>query len=183
MGYILLSPEYIKSKSEENKIENWHLFDAKIIEDEVENSLRCIQIFCNQSEIYDNKYYDFYKLMHGNSGEIEEERAKNSIMIKRDIIAGKIKFELNKKSGCEKIDSNKKCIENENFEAFSIKSELDKKYTDYYFSVNSIYYTNRNRTFFYSYSEEVIRILACTLGRDVCGVCMSKLYGDLDTKK
>ena len=78
---------------------------------------------------------------------------------------------------------NKKCIENENFEAFSIKSELDKKYTDYYFSVNSIYYTNRNRTFFYSYSEEVIRILACTLGRDVCGVCMSKLYGDLDTKK
>ena len=83
MGYILLSPEYIKSKSEENKIENWHLFDAKIIEDEVENSLRCIQIFCNQSEIYDNKYYDFYKLMHGNSAEIEAERAKNSIMIKR----------------------------------------------------------------------------------------------------
>ena len=35
MGYILLSPEYIKSKSEENKIENWHLFDAKIIEDEL----------------------------------------------------------------------------------------------------------------------------------------------------
>ena len=183
MGYILLSPKYIKSESEENKIENWHLFDAKIIEDEIENNFRCIQILCNHSEIYNNKYY---KLVYGNSAEVEANMLKNSIMIKRDIIAGKIEFDLLKeKSGCNKIyiDNNKKLIKNENFEVFSIKSDLNEKYTNYYFSVNNIYYTNRNKTFFYSDNEEVIRILACTLGRDICGVCMSKLYGDLDTKE
>lgn len=166
MGYILLSPEYIKSESGYN----WHLFEAELIENNNrELTLRELLRVTKLSENYYN-YHSYLQLF------IKE--IKNSITIERNNIIGKIKFELNKKSECGTRDRNKDKIENKNFESFDIKYDLSKGCIQYDFSVDDIYYTDRNRTFFYSDNEDVIRILACTLGRDVCGACMSKLYGD-----
>ena len=155
MGYILLSPKYIKSKSEENKIENWHLFKAEIIGGNKELTLRDL-----------GNIYDLYTHVKENEIKVKEEDKK---------IEG-IKFKLlGKKSECGTRDRNKDKIENENFESFVIEYDLNLICN---FIGDDIYYTDANRTFFYSDDKNIIRILACALGRDVCGNCMKTLYGD-----
>ena len=153
--YILLAPEYFESKK------NWHLFKAKIIGDN--NKELTLRDYGNILGIY----------CHIKKNEVKTKEEDKKIE--------KIKFKLlNKTSECGIRNRNKDKIENENFESFVIEYNLNLICN---FIGDDIYYTDENRTFFYSDDENIIRILACALGRDVCGVCMSKLYGDLDTKK
>lgn len=42
------------------------------------------------------------------------------------------------------------------------------------------YYTDRNNSFYYSDNENIIRIIASIIGREVCGNCMQIMHGKED---
>ena len=188
-GYILLSPKYIKSESEENQIENWHLFKAEIYMNDI-------------TELYDN-----FNGISIEEGEVKKGFAScndydnSSNKNKKYIISinGKIAI-CNYHPECnnEDIFRNGSDLGIEDFEHFFIKYNFEKmrkgylkKYIEEYeekhdtddidkckFEGIGIYYTDKNRTFFYSKELNTIRMLACLLGRSVCGTCMATLYGD-----
>lgn len=47
-------------------------------------------------------------------------------------------------------------------------------------NVAGSYYSNIENTVYYSDDENIIRVLAAILGKDVCGTCVSHLYQDED---
>lgn len=178
MGYILLSPEYTKSenkenqsKSKENQIENWHLFETE------------------------EKYYgkdDFLYTPYGDN--IEDERDCITIAEGLDIIISK-----NSQCNNSEIFSDTTDLEEKYINSFTIGYRLEgirgqylnefikdyiKKHDKYnneeyiFKKPYNIYYTNKNRTFFYSNDADTIRIIACMLRRCVCGSCIATLYGD-----
>lgn len=55
-----------------------------------------------------------------------------------------------------------------------------------YFKLNRIgsgyYHTNADHSFYYSDDENIIKMLASILEKQVCAKCISQLYGDLDAK-
>ena len=174
MGYILLSPEHIKSESEENQIENWHLFETE--------------------EKYHYKY-DFLYTPYGDN--IEDERDCVTITESLDIM-------INQSSQCKnsEIFSYTTNLKEKDINYFTIGyrlkgikgqylNEFIKEYLEKHDNGNEEYdfqkqyitcYTNKNRTFFYSYNEDAIRIIACMLRRCICGNCMRTLYSNLDNE-
>ena len=141
MGYILLSPKYIKSKSKENKIENWHLFKAKRYKEKLNLSQQLEEIRYLKEE------YTVEIIDDGCFPEFKEE-----VEI--------IKYIQ---------------VSSEYYKSISIEYDLKKETTKY---KGLKYFTDEKQTLFYSDNEDTIRVLACILGRKVCGRCMATLYGD-----
>ena len=148
-AYILLAPEYFESKK------NWHLFKVEAI-DETSESL------------------EFYKSIFDCKDEEYITIGKYKINIE-DLAECKEKVE-------DKININSKCYKSINLNYYLQKSdkkyELQKKDVKYSLIKKLEYFTDENQTFFYSKNENTIRMLACLLGRSVCGTCMATLYGD-----
>ena len=185
MGYILLSPEHIEFTGEKED-KNWHLFKAKI------------EIPINDiSEIYieEEKKQKCFEYCWDNY-----DNSSNKNYYKKCIIARNGKIEIDKNPVCnnKKISRKSGYLANEDFKHLFIKYDFNKmeseylmKYIEkfieehdkydiekYRFSGVGIYYTGKNRTFFYSDDEDTIRMLACMLRRCVCGSCIKTLYGD-----
>ena len=186
MGYILLSPKYIKSESEENQIENWHLFKTETLEKDNDDSLDD-KLLLNDDDIDDYIIEDIE----------ENEYEKDYITIEDNNI------QINKNPQCEnEIFSNCIDLESENYLLFKIKYNLQKitgqylnkfikeykkehdedDIEEYDFLGVGIYYTDKKRTFFYSDDADIIRIIACMLRRCVCGNCIRTLYSNLDNE-
>ena len=172
MGYILLSPEHIEFTGEDED-KKWHLFETE------------------------EDYYDEEDFLH-TSDDPEDERDCITIVEGIDI-------KINNKPECEnsEIFSNTTDLTEDNFIYFNIKYNLQKiegqylrKFIKEYIEKHdkdnveeytfkktyNKYYTDKNRTFFYSDNTDTIRILACMLRRCVCGNCMRTLYRNLDNK-
>lgn len=182
MGYILLSPEYIEFTGEKED-KNWHLFETEEV------------------------YYDEDGFLHNSDVPIEDERDYITIADGIDVKISKNSqcknTENDKSKTCKVICSNTTDLKGEDFIPFNIKYNLQKikgqylnefieeyikehdkdNIEEYVFKKTyNKYYTDENRTFFYSDDADTIRILACMLRRCVCGNCMRSLYSNLDNE-
>ena len=186
-GYILLSPKYIKSK--ENKIENWHLFKAEIYMNDITELCDNIdEISIEEGEV--KKVFASYDDYDNSSNKNKEciisiddktaicnynPECNNKEIFHKDSDLGIKDFEIFFiKYNFKKIGKGylKKCVEE--YEEKHNINDIDK--CD--FKGMGAYYTDKNRTLFYSEELNTIRMLACLLGRSVCGSCIATLYGD-----
>lgn len=151
MGYILLSPEYIESKEGEN----WHLFKAKKVKGKPDLRQQMEELAYGVEEyiveIIDD---DCLPECKEKASECKEEEKVIKCI-------------------CKCID-----ISSKYYESIPIEYKLKKRTTRYNLIEKLEYFTDKEQTFFYSDSEDTIRMLACMLGRCVCGNCIKTLYGD-----
>lgn len=155
MGYILLSPEYIESKEGEN----WHLFKAKKVKGKPDLRQQMEEL------AYGVKEYIVEIIDDDCLPECKEKASECKEEAK--VIKCISKY----------IDINSKY-----YKSIPIEYNLKKETTRYNPIEKLEYFTNENQTLFYSNDEDTIRMLACLLGRCICGSCMSKLYGDNKNK-
>ena len=156
-AYILLAPDCIESKNKENKIKNWHLFKVEAL-DEISE---CLEFYKNTLNCKHENYITI---------------GKDKINIKDLNLAEckeKVKVKKNISSKCYKSINLNYYLQKNNE-----KYELQKKDVKYSLIKKLEYFTDKKQTFFYSKNEDTIRMLACLLGRRVCGTCIATLYGD-----
>ena len=194
MGYILLSPEHIKF-TDEKEDKKWHLFNAEI----------CGVIVKEECDYDDDDDFDIF-----NEEECSVVVTNEPENEKSCITAGDVKIDINDYPECEntendeeKICSKSNDLEEDKLTSFIINYNLPKikgqylnkfikeyikehdknKIEKYIFKkTGNKYYTDEDRTFFYSDDADTIRIIACMLRRCICGNCMRTLYSNLDNE-